>query len=114
VNSPKIAQATNPESDGEPETEPAALVAVVESIDQPDALAELEKIEEIEELLAMPELDPTTLQSLEELDSLIGELKAKVSTLREGEYDASALEARLRELTELASRAASTLESVSR
>lgn len=62
----------------------------------------------------MPELDPSTVESLEQLDTLIGELKAKVGALREGEYDASALETRLRELTELASRAASTLESVSR
>jgi len=58
--------------------------------------------------------DPNTQQAIEELDVLIGELKTKVSTLREGEYDAAALEARLRELTDLASRAASTLESVSR
>lgn len=72
------------------------------------------EIEEIEELLAMPELDPSTVESLEQLDTLIGELKAKVGALREGEYDASALETRLRELTELANRAASTLESVSR
>ncbi len=49
-----------------------------------------------------------------ELDQLIGELKEKVGSLREGEFDASALEARLRELTDLASRAASTLDSVSR
>jgi hypothetical protein len=62
----------------------------------------------------MPEFDSETQQSLDQLDELIGQLKAKVSTLREGEFDASALETRLRELTELASRAASTLESVSR
>ncbi len=62
----------------------------------------------------MPELDPTTKQSLDELDTLIAQLKEKVSSLREGEFDASALETRLRELTDLASRAASTLESVSR
>ncbi len=62
----------------------------------------------------MPELDPTTQQSLDELDVLIAQLKEKVSSLREGEFDASALETRLRELTDLASRAASTLESVSR
>lgn len=49
-----------------------------------------------------------------ELDQLIGELKEKVGALREGEFDASALETRLRELTDLASRAASTLDSVSR
>jgi hypothetical protein len=52
--------------------------------------------------------------TLEELDALIAELKGKVSALREGEFDAQALETRLREVTELASRAASTLESVSR
>jgi signal transduction histidine kinase len=62
----------------------------------------------------MPELDPDTQQSLQQLDTLIGELRDKVSALREGELDASALETRLRELTDLASRAASTLESVSR
>lgn len=62
----------------------------------------------------MPELDADTQQALNDLDSLVEELKAKVSTLREGEFDAAALESRLRELTELASRAASTLESVSR
>lgn len=55
-----------------------------------------------------------TADSLAELDQLIGELKEKVSTLREGEFDASALESRLRELTDLASRAASALDSVSR
>lgn len=62
----------------------------------------------------MPELDDATKQTLEELDTLIADLKAKVSSLREGEFDASALETRLREVTDLASRAASTLESVSR
>lgn len=62
----------------------------------------------------MPEFDSATQQSLDQLDELIGQLKEKVSTLREGDFDASALETRLRELTELASRAASTLESVSR
>jgi hypothetical protein len=55
-----------------------------------------------------------TKQTLDELDALIGDLKEKVATLREGEFDASKLEARLRELTDLASRAASTLDSVSR
>lgn len=55
-----------------------------------------------------------TEATLEELDQLIGELKDKVSTLREGEFDAAALEGRLRELTDLASRAASALDSVSR
>lgn len=62
----------------------------------------------------MPELDASTQATLSELDGLIGELKTKVSSLREGDFDAGALETRLRELTELASRAASTLESVSR
>ena len=55
-----------------------------------------------------------TEATLAELDQLIGELKDKVSTLREGEFDAAALEGRLRELTDLASRAASALDSVSR
>lgn len=71
-------------------------------------------IEEIEELLAMPELDQATQDSLAQLDELISELKDRVASLREGELDAAALESRLRDLTELASRAASTLESVSR
>lgn len=57
---------------------------------------------------------PSTEATLDELDQLIGELKDKVSTLREGEFDAAALEGRLRELTDLASRAASALDSVSR
>lgn len=111
MSSPLIAPepSKEPESSEEPEpSEEPALIAAVAEIEQ------LTQIDEIEEILAMPELDANTLQSLAELDSLIGELKAKVSTLREGEYDASALESRLRELTELASRAASTLESVSR
>jgi Ni,Fe-hydrogenase III large subunit len=58
--------------------------------------------------------DSNNQHTLEELDGLIAELKRKVSSLREGEFDAQALETRLREVTELASRAASTLESVSR
>lgn len=62
----------------------------------------------------MPELDAATQQSLDELDRLISDLKEKVGSLREGEFDAAALETRLRELTDLAARAASTLESVSR
>jgi hypothetical protein len=62
----------------------------------------------------MTERDPKTQETLDELDGLIIELKDKVSRLRDGEFDAGALETRLRELTELASRAASTLESVSR
>ncbi len=62
----------------------------------------------------MPELDADTQQSLTDLDGLITELKQKVAALREGEFDAAALESTLRELTELAARAASTLESVSR
>lgn len=61
----------------------------------------------------MPELDADTRQALDELDSLIGELKGKIAALREGEFDSGALESRLREVTELAARAASTLESVS-
>jgi hypothetical protein len=51
---------------------------------------------------------------LTELEGLIVELKEKVSALRDGELDPATLEARLRELTELASRASSTLDSASR
>ena len=51
---------------------------------------------------------------LTELEELIVELKEKVSALRDGELDPATLEARLRELTELASRASSTLDSASR
>jgi hypothetical protein len=58
--------------------------------------------------------EPSTQQTLDELDQLIGALKEKVSSLKEGEFNAEALESSLREVTELASRAASTLESVSR
>lgn len=62
----------------------------------------------------MPELDPETRQTLETLDALVAELRSKVTALREGEFDADLLETRLREVTELAARASSTLESVSR
>ena len=51
---------------------------------------------------------------LTELEGLITELKDKVSALRDGELDPATLESRLRELTELASRASSTLDSASR
>jgi hypothetical protein len=51
---------------------------------------------------------------LTELEGLIIELKEKVSALRDGELDPATLETRLRELTELASRASSTLDSASR
>jgi hypothetical protein len=51
---------------------------------------------------------------LTELEELIGELKEKVSELRDGELDPATLEARLRELTELAGRAASTLDAAAR
>lgn len=51
---------------------------------------------------------------LTELEGLITELKEKVAALREGEFDPAVLETRLRELTELASRASSTLDSASR
>jgi hypothetical protein len=60
---------------------------------------------------ATPPVDPGPLS---ELETLIGELKEKVSALREGDLDAATLESKLRELTELASRAASTLDSASR
>lgn len=62
----------------------------------------------------MSEADQTTQRSLDELDELILELRQKVSTLRDGELDAASLEERLRELNELAIRAATALESVSR
>jgi hypothetical protein len=58
--------------------------------------------------------DEQTQQTLTELDELIGELKTKVAGLRDGEFDAESLESRLREVTELASKAASTLDSVAR
>lgn len=61
----------------------------------------------------MTDNEPETQRSLDELDVLVDELKEKVSALREGELDASALEARLTELTDLATRAASALESIS-
>ncbi len=86
-------------------------------------LDELEALDEkiTEQVLAsekapdvMSSPDEQTQQTLNELDSLIGELKNAIASLKEGEYDAPALESRLREVTELASRAASTLESVSR
>lgn len=62
----------------------------------------------------MTETNEQTQQTLQQLDELIGELKSKVAGLRDGEFDAQALEARLREVTELASKAASTLDSVAR
>lgn len=62
----------------------------------------------------MPELDASTKESLATLDELIDELKQKVSAMREQELDAGALEGRLREVTELAARVASTLDSVAR
>lgn len=58
--------------------------------------------------------DQQTQETLDQLDQLINDLKAKVSGLRDGEFDAESLEARLREVTELASKAASTLDSVAR
>jgi ATP phosphoribosyltransferase len=62
----------------------------------------------------MPELDANTKESLATLDELIAQLKDKVSALREQDLAADALEERLREVTELAARAASTLDSVAR
>jgi hypothetical protein len=61
----------------------------------------------------MSETNPETQRSLDELDVLVDDLKEKVSTLRDGEFDAAALEARLTELTDLATRAAKVLESFS-
>jgi hypothetical protein len=62
------------------------------------------------------EQDPAVSEPgpLTELEELIVELKDKVSALRDGELDPATLESRLRELTELASRASSTLDSASR
>jgi hypothetical protein len=57
---------------------------------------------------------PADTGPLTELEGLIAELKEKVSSLRDGELDPATLEARLRELTELASRASSTLDSAAR
>lgn len=51
---------------------------------------------------------------LAELEALVGELNQKVTALRETEFDAAGLEARLRELNELAARAAGLLERASR
>ncbi|MBI4897153.1 MAG: hypothetical protein HY827_02165 [Actinobacteria bacterium] len=51
---------------------------------------------------------------LAELESLIGELKSQVGALRENELDAAALELRLRELNDLATRAASVLDASTR
>lgn len=51
---------------------------------------------------------------LAELEVLIGELKTEVNALREGEFDAAALEQRLRELNELAGRAAAALDTATR
>jgi hypothetical protein len=57
---------------------------------------------------------PTASDQLAELEQLIGELKTQVSALREGEFDAAALEQRLVELNELAGRAAAALDSTTR
>lgn len=51
---------------------------------------------------------------LERLETLIGELEQKVGELRAGELDAATLEARLRELNDLAGRAAAALDSATR
>lgn len=51
---------------------------------------------------------------LAELESLIADLKNQVGALREGEYDAAALEQRLRDLNELAIRAANVLDAAAR
>jgi hypothetical protein len=51
---------------------------------------------------------------LAELETLIAELKDQVGALREGELDATALEQRLRDLNDLATRAASVLDTAAR
>lgn len=51
---------------------------------------------------------------LAELEQLIAELKDKVSALRAEEFDAASLEQKLRELNELAVRAAGAVDSASR
>lgn len=51
---------------------------------------------------------------LAELEGLIAELRVKVTELRAGEFDAASLEQRLRELNELATRAAGAVDSAAR
>jgi len=57
---------------------------------------------------------PPADDKLAELEQLISELKAQVSALREGDFDAAALEQRLSELNALAGRAAAALDSTTR
>lgn len=52
--------------------------------------------------------------ALVELQTLIGELNEKVAALRENELDAAGLQSQLRELNELAERAAGLLDRASR
>ncbi|MFY9265017.1 MAG: hypothetical protein WAO61_06290 [Solirubrobacterales bacterium] len=54
--------------------------------------------------------DVVATGALGELERMLGELREKVTALREGELDAETLELRLREVNELAVRAASTLD----
>ncbi|MBI5309776.1 MAG: hypothetical protein HZB14_01915 [Actinobacteria bacterium] len=56
---------------------------------------------------------PSPVQ-LAELEQLIAELKLKVADLRSSEFDAASLEQRLRELNELAVKAASAVDSAAR
>ncbi|MFY9488583.1 MAG: hypothetical protein WAP35_07820 [Solirubrobacterales bacterium] len=58
--------------------------------------------------------DVVSAGSLTELETLLRELREQVTALREGELDAATLESRLRDLNELAARAASTLDDASR
>jgi hypothetical protein len=57
---------------------------------------------------------PMAGAALAEIETLIGELKAKVDVLRDDELDAPTLEQRLRELNELAARVAAALDSAAR
>lgn len=61
---------------------------------------------------AQPFADPAAVA--QQFEPLLDELERKVSELREGSLDAAALEARLRELNELAARAAAAIESAAR
>jgi hypothetical protein len=63
----------------------------------------------------MDEQRPESTEILAEFEGLLRELRARVEELRAGEaVDPDQLEQRLRELDELAGRAAATLESAKR
>lgn len=63
---------------------------------------------------AQPNAAQPNAAQLAELQQLIAELKERVSALRNNELDAATLEERLRELNELAVKAASAVDSASR